>query len=125
MRLLPLALLAAAPFVVAPAGLASPAPRDPFAPFAATDGATACAPGPAVVCTGLGRLTVRALVTGMASPRALLEDDAGRSHLVRVGDVVDGHRVKAVRRDGLVLERSLRDWQGRLLRHDVVLGLGT
>jgi len=121
MRLLPVVLLA-----LAPASLASPpAPRDPFAPFAATDGPTTCEPGPAVVCTPLGHLTLRALVTGTATPRALLEDDAGRSHLVRVGDVVDGHRVKAVRRDGLVLERSLRDWQGRLLRHDVVLGLGT
>ena len=118
--LLPLALIALAPA----AALASP-PRDPFAPFAATDGPVACEPGPAVVCTALGRLTVRALVTGTATPRALLEDDAGRSHLVRVGDVVDGHRVKAVRRDGLVLERSLRDWQGRLLRHDVVIALGS
>lgn len=125
MRLLPLVLLA----LVAPAALASPPsvgpPRDPFAAWSSDGGGAACVAGPAVVCTPLGRLTVRALLTGTATPRALLEDAGGQSHLVRVGDVVDGHRVKAVRRDGLVLERSLRDGQGRLQRHDVVLGLGT
>lgn len=97
-------------------------PRDPFAAYG-LPGETACAPGPSVVCTPLGRLKVKALVTGTSTPRAMLEDDAGHSVMVRVGDVVDGLQVKAIRRDGLVLERTMRDWQGRLLRSHIVMGL--
>jgi hypothetical protein len=63
------------------------------------------------------------VVTGTASPRALFEDGAGKSHLVRVGDVVDGMRVKALHRQSVVFERTLRDWIGRISREDVVVPL--
>jgi hypothetical protein len=74
-----------------------------------------------VVCARLDQLTLRGVVTGVASPRALFEDAAGRSHVVRVGDVVDGMRVKALRRQSVVLERTMRDWIGRVSREDVVV----
>lgn len=96
--------------------------RDPFAPLGVLEPeGPACAEVRGVVCARLDQLTLRGVVTGVASPRALFEDDAGRSHLVRVGDVVDGMRVKALRRQSVVLERTMRDWIGRVSREDVVV----
>jgi len=97
--------------------------RDPFAVYGADAPPAACVGVRGVVCIALDQLHLRGVVTGTASPRALLEDDAGGSHLIRVGDVVDGLRVKALRRDGVVLERTLRTFEGALVRQEVVLGL--
>jgi hypothetical protein len=97
--------------------------RDPFAVYGADVVAPACVATRGVVCVGLDRLRLRGVVTGTASPRALLEDDAGGSHLVRVGDVVDGLRVTALRRDRVVLERTLRTFEGALVRQAVELRL--
>lgn len=123
----PLALALATVTFTATAAPASSADvgtgRDPFAVYGADVVAPACAAIRGVVCVGLDRLRLRAVVTGTASPRALLEDDAGGSHLVRIGDVVDGLRVTALRRDRLVLERALRTFEGALVRQAVELRL--
>lgn len=109
---------------VASPGAADPGTgRDPFAVYGADVRPAACVEARGVVCVALGRLRLRGVVTGTASPRALLEDDAGGSHLIRVGDVVDGLRVKALRRDRVVLERTLRTFEGAALRQEVVLAL--
>ena len=119
----PLALIAV--LVAGPAraddGLAA---RDPFAALGDLQPeGPACVEIRGVVCARLDQLTLRGVVTGTASPRALFEDGAGKSHLVRVGDVVDGMRVKALHRQSVVLERTLRDWIGRISREDVVVPL--
>jgi len=98
--------------------------RDPFAAMGALEPeGPVCVELRGVVCARLDELTLRGVVTGTASPRALFEDAAGKSHLVRVGDVVDGMRVKALHRQSVVLERTLRAWTGQIWREDVVVAL--
>lgn len=103
----------AACFVAALIVLAMPGraePRDPFAPHVVDDGAV-CTAGPGVVCARLDTLTLRGVVVGVPS-RALFEDAAGRSFVLKIGDVVGGWRVAAVRR-GAVVFAPLRHLDAR------------
>jgi len=94
--------------------------RDPFASFGSDEPVSpACEERPGVVCHRLDELVLRAVVTGTASPRAMFEDKAGKSHLIRVGDTVGGMRVKALRKDTVVLEEAFRRYDGYVIKRDV------
>jgi hypothetical protein len=101
--------------------------RDPFAPFlhraAVDDSCKDADTAGNIGCAVLEDLTLRAIVTATATPRAMFEDKAGRSHVIRVGDVVSGMRVIAVRRGVVVLERRLLNAHGFTSKSEVVLRL--
>jgi type IV pilus assembly protein PilP len=58
----------------------------------------------------LDQLRLVAVVTGVASPVAMLEDPHGQGHMVRVGTLVgrDGAVVKRIGKDTLILETVTR-----------------
>ena len=117
------------------ATLASAAPsrateprRDPFAAFTVADadpvvgGERRCKES-VVACAALDDIALRAIVSGVASPRAMVETKAGTSVLLRVGDMLAKGRVKAIRRDGVVVERFTFSAVAGAARSDITLTL--
>ena len=121
------ATLTAFAFAAAPT-LAADAPRDPFAPYTVevTDtvigGEKRCAES-IVACVDLDAVTLKAVVTGTATPRAMVENKTGRSVTLRVGDLVGKGRITAITRSGVMVERMYFDAMGRALRSNVLLTL--
>ncbi len=125
-------IIAAAVFSLTPVtghdGRPGVAARDPFAPYMhnAVTVDPRCADIGAdndVACVPLDELRLTAIVTATATPRAMFEDKAGKSHMVRVNDVVSGLRVKAIRRGVVVVERRLMNSWGSTSKADVELHL--
>lgn len=65
----------------------------------------------------LEQLRVTAIVSGTASPLAMLEDPEGRGHLVRRGSYVGKRqgRVSAIQRDRIVVTELIRNRQGQVI----------
>jgi Tfp pilus assembly protein PilP len=123
--------LAAVPAAADPA--ASPATTDPAArrdPFSSlfhrmTPTPTGCEQHGPLSCATFEKLEVIGVVTGTATPRALVRNSAdGLSSTVKVGDVIGSGRVTAIRRTGVVVEREFRDAIGKRTTTRTVLELG-
>ena len=58
----------------------------------------------------LDQLRWVAVVSGVASPVAMVEDPTGQGHVVRVGMLLgkDGALVRSISRQGIVLEQTIR-----------------
>jgi len=72
----------------------------------------------------IDQLKLVAVMRGTAAPRAMVEDPAGRGHVVRVGSLVgrNGGQVKAIRGRGIVIHEELRTPGGRFV-HPVLMQL--
>ena len=111
-------MLVSAVLLAAFVAAAEPAPpRDPFASYSVDVAPAPCTATTGVLCMELDRLSLVGVVTGVPSPRALFEDADGRSHVLKVGDVVGRHRITALRRGQVVLRQQLGT------RAEVVVGL--
>lgn len=117
---------AAAPFAASGAQAAEP-PRDPFAPFTATDTpehlGERCGENVAA-CVSLDDVAVKGIVSGTASPRAMVEVKGGGSAVLRVGDLLGKGRVTAISRNGVVVERVYFSAVSGTVRTKVVMPLG-
>jgi Tfp pilus assembly protein PilP len=85
--------------------------RDPYESYFSTVADGEGVPGQtALERIPLDRLRLVGIVQ-QAAPLALLEDDGGQGHVVRIGTLVgtDGGRVKAIGKDRLVIEETFRD----------------
>lgn len=99
-------LLIAAPAIATPAD--DGRGRDPFAAFdAALRPSPAlqaqCDRGGPLACVDVGELRLQGVVVGTASPRALIAG-GGRTQVVRVGDLLGGGLVTAIRHNAVVVE---------------------
>ena len=118
--------VAFAAFAAVPA-LAAP-PRDPFEAYSSSvtegviGGEQRCAES-TVACAELDAVVLKAIVTGTATPRAMVETKDGRSVTLRVGDLLGKGRVKAIGRSGVVVERLYFNAMGGTNRTSVVLTL--
>lgn len=110
------AALLAVPALADPASSLAPR-RDPFTAYTIDGFQPACTKAPGVLCAELDSVSLVGVVTGVPSPRALFEDKDGRSHVLKVGDVVGRHRITALRRGQVVLRQQLGP------RAEVVVGL--
>lgn len=99
--------------------------RDPFAPYAVdvVEEGGRCAEH-AAACVALDDFTVKGIVTGTASPRAMVEVKGGASVVVRVGDVLSKGRIVAITRRGIVIERISFSAIGSSTRTRLTLPLG-
>lgn len=109
--------------------LAGDPPRDPFEPYVVVaeepvmGGEKRCSES-AVACVELDAVSLKAVVTGTATPRALVETKDGRSSTLRVGDLVGKGQVKAISRRGVVVERIYFNAMGGSVRTNVLLTIG-
>jgi hypothetical protein len=84
--------------------------RDPFAPFDASTvdvvvgGERRCSESRAA-CAALDDIVVKAIVSGTASPRVMVELKDGTGVVLRTGDMLGKGRIKSIRRDAVVVER--------------------
>ena len=76
-----------------------------------------------VACVELDTVALKAIVTGTATPRALVETKDGRSVNLRVGDLVGKGRVKAISRRGVLVEHLYFDGSGATRHTSVMLTL--
>jgi hypothetical protein len=83
---------------------ATPAARDPFMPYQGGDMVVECDAVHAAACIGADDFRITGIVSGTATPRVMLELKNGTSVMLRVGDVLIGGRIKAIRRTGVVVE---------------------
>lgn len=97
-------------------------PRDPFAayesaPIAAGDGPLQRWP--------LEALRLRGVISGTASPRALIETPDGQTHTARVGDHVGTAwgRIAAIRGGAIAVQEQFRDAIGALHERRTELAL--
>lgn len=96
--------------------------RDPFAPYTAP--ARCSSQGP-FGCATLDELNVLGVVTGTAATRALMKHTkSNAAATVRVGDWLGTARVVAIRRDGVVVERTFHDSLGNRTVTKTLLELG-
>ncbi len=86
--------------------------RDPFATYMSSVAFNPAEPCEGLACIDAEKLKVTALLTDIASPRALVEDADGRGFTVRVGDTIGSRRVVAITRDGLRLVSPTRTPRG-------------
>lgn len=65
----------------------------------------------------LDQLRVVAVVSGVASPLAMIEDPEGRGHMVRRGNFVGKRngKISEIRRDRVVITELLRNQQGQVI----------
>ena len=65
----------------------------------------------------LDQLRLVAVVSGVASPLAMVEDPEGRGHMIRRGSHLGKRsgRVSEIRRDRIVITELLRDKQGQVI----------
>ena len=109
--------------------VASDAPRDPFASYTSSSvegvvgGEQRCAESP-VACIDLDALTVKAIATGVATPRALVETRDRRAATLRVGDLVGKGRITSISQRGVVVERVYFNATGGTVRTNVLLQIG-
>lgn len=63
----------------------------------------------------LDQLKLVAVVTGIATPVAMVEDPKGRGHMVRLGTIIGKNRgrVSRIRRDAVIISQVYRDITGR------------
>ena len=98
------ALVAAVPaFAADPAD----ARRDPFAPFDASEHPIAgerCKES-AAACVNVDDVSLKGIVSGVASPRVMVEVKGGENVVLRVGDMLAAGRIVAIRRTGVVIEQ--------------------
>ncbi len=120
--------LAASCFFAATGAVAAEPPRDPFAAFNAVEedvvigGEHRCKESP-VACVNLDDVALRGIVSGVAAPRAMVETKSGRSVVLRVGDMLGKGRIKAIRKDGVVIERFYFSAANGTVRNDVTVTL--
>jgi type IV pilus assembly protein PilP len=108
------------PYVYSPVGK-----RDPFATLGAvTPLPSPCSEHQPAMCWAVGEFQVSAVVWG-ETPRALLVDPNGASHLVEVGTYVGERwgRVESISPDHVVVVEELVALDGELLTNRVVLEL--
>lgn len=72
----------------------------------------------------LDQLRLVAVMSGTASPRAMVEDPAGRGHIVRIGTLVgrNGGQVSRIGRRHIAIHEEVRTPHGRFV-HPVLLRL--
>jgi len=65
----------------------------------------------------LDQLRLVAVVSGVASPLAMVEDPEGRGHMVRRGTLIGKRsgKISDIRRDRIVVTELLRNKQGQIL----------
>jgi Tfp pilus assembly protein PilP len=123
-------LIAALAFAAAPfaaVGVHAEPPRDPFQAFTQEEpvvgfGEGRCSESVAA-CASLDDVAVKGIVTGTASPRAMVEVKDG-SAVLRVGDLIGKGRITAITRLGIVVERFYFSAATGTVRTKVVLPLG-
>ncbi len=110
------ATLAAAVLAAALPSLAADPPRDPFTPYGvAEDDVLRSWPFATV---DVAALKLEGVVVGVASPTAIVVGPDGRGVMIKVGTLIgrEGAQVKAIRRDRIVLETTLRNSIGEVRR---------
>lgn len=101
-----LAFVAAVPAFAADP-VASVERRDPFAAFDASERpqlSERCKESVAA-CVQVDDVTIRGIVSGVASPRVMVEVKGGQNVVLKVGDMLAMGRVVAIRRSGVVVEQ--------------------
>ncbi len=81
--------------------------RDPFAAFDASERpqlSERCKESVAA-CVQVDDVTIRGIVSGVASPRVMVEVKGGQNVVLKVGDMLAMGRVVAIRRTGVVVEQ--------------------
>jgi Tfp pilus assembly protein PilP len=75
----------------------------------------------------LGQLKIVGIVWDITEPRAMVEDAAGLGYVVKIGTPIGSNdgKVKAIRRDHVVVEESYEDAYGARKRRDVSMKLLT
>jgi Tfp pilus assembly protein PilP len=75
----------------------------------------------------LSQLKVTGIVWDIKEPRAMIEDKTGLGYIVKVGTPIGGSegRVKAIRRDQIVVEETYEDVYGAKKKRDVGMKLST
>jgi type IV pilus assembly protein PilP len=75
----------------------------------------------------LGQLKIVGIVWDIREPRAMVEDAAGLGYVVKIGTPIGNNdgKVKAIRRDHVVVEESYEDAYGARKRRDVSMKLLT
>lgn len=108
-------LALAAVFGAAAPAVADDARRDPFAPFDASEKPVLgerCKES-AAACVQVDDVTLRGIVSGVATPRVMVEVKGGQNVVLKVGDMLAMGRIVAIRRSGVVVEqRTFSQWGG-------------
>jgi Tfp pilus assembly protein PilP len=75
----------------------------------------------------LGQLKIVGIVWDIKEPRAMIEDAAGLGYVVKIGTPIGSNdgKVKAIRRDHVIVEESYEDAYGARKRRDVSMKLLT
>jgi len=75
----------------------------------------------------LGQLKVVGVVWDIKEPRAMIEDSAGLGYSVKVGTPIGSNEgiVKAIHRNGVVVEEWYEDFNGTRKKRDISMGLAT
>lgn len=73
----------------------------------------------------LDQLNLVAVVTGIATPKALVEDPTGLGHVVKIGTLLGKHwgQVKHIRQNEIIVQEEFRDFTGRRVTHLVPMKL--
>lgn len=75
----------------------------------------------------LGQLKIVGIIWDIKEPRAMIEDTAGLGYTVKIGTPIGANdgRVKAIRRDQIVVEEVYEDAYGARKKRDVSMKLST
>ena len=73
----------------------------------------------------LDQLRLVAVIVGTATPKAMVEDPAGKGHVVKTGTLIGKHwgQVKHIRRGEIIIQEEFRDFTGRRVTHLVPMKL--
>ncbi|RLA98058.1 MAG: hypothetical protein DRG32_02295 [Deltaproteobacteria bacterium] len=103
--------------------------RDPFTPFLAVQ--EPVMPEGVKVSPlqkyDLSQLKLVAIVVGGGEERAMVEDSEGKGYIIKKGTYIGKNfgKVKAITKDGVVIEERYRDYLGRVKTKEIVLKVHT
>jgi Tfp pilus assembly protein PilP len=88
-----------------------PTGRDPFRSYLDADERVVEEDAPALARFALGTLKVIGVVSGVATPMAMITTPEGKGYRVRIGDRIGHHegRVHAIRRDAVIVAETFYD----------------